>query len=153
MSNIWVTWDLIKRSIKNQIKPSILINPQSGSEQDHQSTVRLWTGSSIHSSALNRIRTGLRPEKVLKGGLRAPKGGSRAAKGGSRWIDRISDPPFGSGLHRISRWTPHFSESMTETQFSSSSFGLPSIIFKLDCGYNLCISCKDINPHSKLPSK
>ena len=53
----------------------------------------------IHSPALNRIRAGLKPGKVLKNG-------SRIAKGRFRWIDGILDPPFGLGPHRISRCLP-----------------------------------------------
>ena len=57
----------------------------------------------IHSLALNRIRAGLRPGKMLEDGSRAPKDGSKAPKSGSRWIDRISNLPFRSGPHRITR--------------------------------------------------
>ena len=51
----------------------------------------------IHSLALNRIRARLKPGKLREGG-------SRALKSWSQWIDKISDPPFGLGPHRISRW-------------------------------------------------
>ena len=68
----------------------------------------------IHSPALNRIRAGLRLGKVLEGGSRAPKDGFR-------WIDRISDPPFGLGLHRISQCCFVFFRKVKTKKSSSKS--------------------------------
>ena len=43
---------------------------------------------------------------------------------------------------------PLDSISATKTQSSPSSSGPSGTIFKLDCGYHLCASCKDINLHA-----